>query len=246
MNRIQQLMVATVVVGGALLSSPANAQYVYSSDAQYGSWCSGAWCVNNLAWGVTNYSQYPQYLNVNSLGQWNVYTSQVGGGVKSYPNEVVVPNTPLAKMKSATAYFVLGSPSNSEYDWIFDVYTTSGGADQIQVYESWTTPTGGWGNEIYKNVTVGQSTWSQVWQVPASTNNGQNVLMFFRSSQRTSGYEDLLAIMNWCQSKGLLQDKNFYSMSFGPEITYTNGWQYFYLYGYSASWANTSGGGSSN
>jgi len=245
MKQIRFLVVAAIAVVGALLSSAANAQYVYSSDAQWGSWSDGSWTIYNDAWGVTNYSEYPEYLNITSINKWNVYTSQVGGGVKTSPNTVVVPNQALSSMKSATATFSLANPSNAEYDWIFDVYSNSGGSDQIQIYESWTTPTGGWGNEIDTNITVGDSTWSQVWQVPASENGGHNILMFFRSSQRTSGTEDLLAIMNWCKSKGLLQDQNFYSMSFGPEITYTNGWQYFYLNNYHAAWTNTSGGGSS-
>jgi len=231
------------VLAAVLLSSAANAQYVYSSEAQYASWSDGTWSIYNDVWGNSNPSQW---LNVTSLNQWNVSSNQTGGGVKSYPNEVVVPNTAVTSMKSATGTFAVASPSNSEYSWFFDVYTTAGGADQIQVYESWTTPTGGWGNEIYSNVTVGNSTWSQVWQVPASSNDGHNILMFFRSSQRTSGSEDLLAILKWCESKDLLQNSTFYSMSFGPEITYTNGWQYFYVNNYVASWTNTSGGGTSN
>ena len=145
-----------------------------------------------------------------------------------------------SNMQSASGYFSVASPSSSVYSWFFDVYTNASGADQIQIYESWTTPTGGWGKQIYSNVTVGASTWSQVWQA----NDGSNILMFFRSSQRTSGYEDILAIVNWCKSKGLLTNSNFYSMSFGIEITSTSGWESFYLNGYSASWTNTSGGGS--
>lgn len=228
----------------ALLTSAAHAQFVYSSDAQWGSWSGGPWTIYNDAWGVSNYSEYPQTLNITSINQWNVQTNQVGGGVKSYPNTEVVPNTPLSQMASATASFSIQSPSNSEYDWIFDVYTTPVGADQIQIYESWTTPTGGWGNQIYSNVTIGQSTWAQVWQVTPTISFPYNVLMFFRATQRTAGYEDLLAITNWCASKGLLQDQTFYSMSFGPEITNTDGLQSFYLNDYSAVWSNTSGGGS--
>lgn len=238
MASIRLSALATVAAVGALLASAAPAYaYEYSSEAQWASWSQGAWAIYNNVWGNPNPSQW---LNVTSINQWNVESDQTGGGVKSYPNTVVVPNTPLSSMQSATGYFSVASPGSSVYSWFFDVYTTSGGADQIQVYESWTTPTGGWGNEIYSNVTIGASTWSQVWQA----NDGSNILMFFRSSQRTSGYEDLLAIVNWCKSKGLLTNSNFYSMSFGVEITSTSGWQYFYLNGYSASWANTSGGGS--
>ena len=228
-------MVAAAVV---LLAAAAPAySYVYSSEGQWASWSQGAWTIYNNVWGNPNPSQW---LNVSSINQWNVASNQTGGGVKSYPNTVVIPNTSLSSMQSATGYFAVASPSSSVYSWFFDVYTNSAGADQIQVYESWTTPTGGWGKEIYSNVTVGQSTWSQVWQA----NDGDNILMFFRSGQRTSGYEDLLAIMNWCKSKGLLTNSNFYSMSFGVEITSTSGWENFYLNGYSASWSNKSGGGS--
>jgi hypothetical protein len=229
---------ALALVAGALLSAAPAYAYVYSSEAQWASWSQGAWTIYNDVWGNPNPSQW---LNVSSINQWNVSSNQTGGGVKSYPNTVVVPNTPLSNMQSATGYFAVASPSNSVYSWFFDVYTSSGGTDQIQVYEQWTTPTGGWGKQIYSNVTVGASTWSQVWQASQGSNN---VLMFFRSGQRTSGYEDLLAITKWCQSHGILKNANFYSMSFGVEITSTSGWQSFYLNGYSASWSNTSGGGS--
>lgn len=238
------MAMATAVAAVALLSSAANAQYVYSSNAQWGSWSDGAWTIYNDAWGVANYSANPQTLNITSIDQWNVQTNQTGGGVKSYPNTEVIPNTPLSQMSAASAYFNLSSPSNSEYDWMFDVYTTSNGADQIQIYESWNTPTGGWGSQIYSNVTIGQSTYSQVWQVTPTSAFPYNVLMFFRSSQRTSGYEDPLAIVKWCASHGLLQDQTFYSMSFGPEITYTDGLQTFSLNEYDAVWSNNSGGGS--
>ena len=244
LNRIQILALAALGASCALLPPTAYAQYVYSSNAQYGSWSDGSWTIYNDAWGISDYSEYPQTLNITSINQWNVETNQVGGGVKSYPNTEVIPNTPLSQMSAASAYFNLSSPGGSEYDWIFDVYTTSGGADQIQIYESWNTPTGGWGSQIYSNVTIGQSTYSQVWQVTPSTSFPYNVLMFFRSNQRTSGYEDILAITNWCASKGLLQDQSFYSVSFGPEITYTNGTQSFYLNELDSVWSNTSGGGS--
>ena len=248
MNRINRNtaalrgMAAGVAIGGLLAATPSHA-YVYSSEAQYASWSQGAWTISNLVWANQNPSQW---LNVNSINSWNVQSNQTGNGVKSYPNITVTPNTALSSMKSASAYFGLAWPSGPVASWFFDVYTSSWGADQLQVYESWNTPTGGWGSQIASNVTIGASTWSQVWQASYASSSGNcNVLMFFRSSQRTSGYEDLLAIANWCKSKGILQNSTFYSMSFGPEITSTNGWQYFYLNGYNASWTNTSGGGSS-
>lgn len=245
MKKIQFLAMAVVATACLLLSPTANAQYVYSSNAQWGSWTDGAWTIYNDAWGISNYNANPETLNITSIDQWNVQTNQSGGGVKSYPNTAVIPNTPISQMTSASGTFNLSSPNGSEYDWIFDVYTTSSGADQIQIYESWNTPTGGWGSQIASNVTIGQSTWSQVWRVTPSSSWPYNVLMFFRSNQRTSGTEDLLAITKWCASNGLLEDQTFYSMSFGPEITYTNGTQTFALNSFSAEWTNTSGGGSS-
>jgi hypothetical protein len=244
-STIRSLAIVIFAMAGALLASAANA-YVYSSANQWGSWCSGSWCIYNNGWGYTNYNAN-QLLNISSIGTWNVSANATGGGVKSYPSTTVVPNTALSSMQSASGYFDQASPSSgAQYNWMFDVYTTSYGSDQIQVYEAWNTPTGGWGSQIYSNVTVGSSTWSQVWQAHYTDSAGHydNVLMFFRSSQRNSGYEDLLAIMNWCKSKGLLQTSTFYSMSYGFELTYTNGWQSFYLNGYSASWYNKSGGGS--
>jgi len=234
---LRAVAVATLTMAGLLASAPASHAYVYSSEAQYASWSQGAWTIYNDVWGNPNPSEW---LNVNSINSWNISTNQTGGGVKSYPNTQVDPNTALSKMKSASAYFNIQSPSSgSVYDWIFDLWTGNG-ADEIMVYENWTTPTGGWGTKIYSNQTIGASTWSQVWQVY----NGHNILMFFRSQQRTSGYEDLLAIMNWSNSHHLLSNSTFAAFPFGVEVTSTNGWQSFYLNGYSASWSNTSGGGS--
>jgi hypothetical protein len=232
------LILAVIAIGGFLgFASSANA-YVYSSEAQYGSWSQGAWTIYNDVWGNSNPSQW---LNISSINSWNISTNQSGNGVKSYTNTQVDPYTALSSMKSATAYFSISSPSSgSVYDWIFDCWTgsQSGLVDEIMVYESWTTPTGGWGKEIYSNQTIGASTFSQIWQ----ENDGHNILMFFRNSQRTSGYEDLLAIFNWCKSKGLLNNTNFATFPFGVEVTSTNGWQTFSLGYYSASWTNTWGG----
>jgi hypothetical protein len=222
--------------------------YVYSSEAQYASWSQGAWSISNLVWGNTTDPNTSQWLNVTSITDWNVESNQTGSGIKSYPNIDVVPNTELSSMKSAGATFSVSNPSSGYIaSWFFDVYSNNWGEDQLQVYESWTSGTGGWGDEIASNVTIGDSTYSQIWQASYASSSGTcNVLMFFRNSQRTSGTENLLAIENWAKSAGVLKNDNFYSMSFGNEITSTNGWQYFYCNSYVGSWANTSGGGSSN
>jgi hypothetical protein len=237
---VRALAGIAVAVAGFIGASPGAHAYVYSSEGQWAQWSQGSWTIYNDVWGNSNPSQW---LNVSSINEWNIATDQTGGGVKSYSNTQADPYTALTSMKSATATFNLSSPgSGSVYDWIFDAWTgtSSGLDDEIEVYESWTTPTGGWGKEIYSNVTVGDSTFSQVWQV----NDGHNIVMFFRSSQRTSGTEDLLAIFNWCKSKNLLTNQNFGSFPFGVEVTSTNGWQDFYLNSYHASWSSTSGGSS--
>jgi hypothetical protein len=242
MNRIRRKIealrsaaLAALTIGG-LLAAPASHAYVYSSEGQWASWSQGPWTIYNDVWGNSNPSQW---LNINNINSWNISTNQTGGGVKSYPNTQVDPNTPLSQMKSATAYFSISSPGGSVYDWIFDLWT-GGYADEIMIYESWTTPTGGWGRQIYSNQTIGASTFSQIWQV----NDGHNILMFFRNQQRTNGYEDLLAIMNWCNSHHLLNNSTFLTFPFGVEVTSTSGWQTFSVNWYSASWSNTSGGGS--
>jgi hypothetical protein len=233
---LRRIAVAAATVGGLLAAASPSHAYVYSSNYLWASWSQGAWTIYNDVWGNPNGNQT---LNVDNINSWNIYTNQTGGGVKSYSNIQVDPNTPLSQMSSASAYFSIGSPGGSIYDWIFDMWTGSS-TDEIEVYENWTTPTGGWGREIYSNQTIGASTFSQIWQV----NDGHNIVMFFRNQQRTSGYEDLLAIMNWCNSHHLLGNSTFATMPFGPEVTSTSGWQSFYVYGYSASWKNISGGGS--
>jgi hypothetical protein len=54
-------------------------------------------------------------------------------------------------MQSASGYFAVASPGNSVYSWFFDVYTSTGGTDQIQIYEQWTTPTGSWASWTNKS-----------------------------------------------------------------------------------------------
>src|SRR5579859_7868070 len=113
---------AMVAAAAALLVSAAPAYaYVYSSEAQWASWSQGPWTIYNNVWGNSNPSQW---LNVTSINQWNVESNQTGGGVKSYPNTLVVPNTALSRMQSATGYFAVASPSSSVYSWFFDIYTT--------------------------------------------------------------------------------------------------------------------------
>ena len=245
---IRSLAIGALTLIGWMASAPSSRAYVYSSEGQWATYTSGAWAIYNNVWGNTTDPNTTQWLNVTSITDWNVDSDQTGAGVKSYPNITVVPNTELSSMKSAGATFSVSNPSSGYVaSWFFDVYSTNWGEDQLQVYESWTTATGGWGSEIASNVTIGDSTYSQIWQASYSSSSGTcNVLMFFRNSQRTSGTENLLAIENWAKTKGVLKDDNFYSMSFGNEITSTNGWQYFYCNSYAGSWANTSGGGSSN
>lgn len=243
------MALVAITLGGLVIATSSARAYVYSSEAQYASYTSGAWTIYNNVWGNTSDPNTSQWLNVTSITDWNVECDQPNtGGVNAYPNITVTPNTELSSMKSAGATFSVSNPSSGyKASWFFDVYSNNWGEDQLQVYENWNTGTGGWGSEIASNVTIGDSTYSQIWQASYSSSSGTcNVLMFFRNSQRTSGTENLLAIENWAKSDGVLKNDNFYSMSFGNEIWYTTGWQYFYCNSYAGSWANTSGGGSSN
>ncbi|HXI70616.1 MAG TPA: hypothetical protein VNN22_09720 [Verrucomicrobiae bacterium] len=236
----KKLNVLFIVIAGILGAASAAQAQIYSTWANYGSFTQGDWTIYNDVWGVKKPNT--QQLFVNSINSWYVNTKQNNGGVKSYPNTAVYPNTPLAQMQSATATFNTTSPvgkSGYWWDWTFDCWSANS-ADEVMILTSYYPSAGGWGTKIATNVTIGGILYKEVWQAAP----GWNVVQFIPAQQMTSGTLDILAVWNWAASHGLLVNTDFDTMQFGVEITSTgNTWQTFGL-NYSASWSNKSGGGS--
>lgn len=236
------ILIVAVIAGFLGFAAPAQAA-VFSTCAQYGSYTSGTWNINNDIWGAGVAGAGPQCLYVNSIKSWYVDSTQSGGGVKSYPRTQGSVNTALSALNSAGYWYSTSSApvaSGDSWDWTGDNWS-SGNADEVMVFASWTGTAGGWGTQIASNVTIGGVLYASVWQV----NPGWNILQFIPATQTTTGTVDVSAIWRWAASNNRLVNTTLQNISFGIEITSTSGVQKQYsLNSYSAWWSNTSGGGS--
>ena len=147
-------------------------------------------------------------------------------------------------------YFDITAPAHTgavQYNYVH-IITTQNDADEVMLYENWynqgpsTTTSGGWANLIYSNVSFGGSTWNVTVTNPAYQTAGHQCFFIFRTSQRSSGYTNMLDAMNWLKSKGLLYNTNVSNMTFGVEIWNTIGWQYFNVNNYTATWKTATAG----
>ena len=154
----------------------------------------GDWTIYNDVWGTRKPDT--QCLYVNSITSWYVDSKQSGGGVKSYPNTSVIPNTPLEQMQSATfTYNTSSAPTSSGdwWDWTSDIWSANGD-DEIMIFTSYYPTAGGWGTKVSTNVTIGGILYKEVWQA----NPGWNVIQLIPATQSNSGTVDALAVWNWC------------------------------------------------
>ncbi|MGN5382278.1 hypothetical protein ACQ4WX_49430 [Streptomyces lasalocidi] len=155
-------LIAAVIAGFLSIASPAQAQ-AYSTCDQWGQYSQGNWTIYNNIWGQNH---GPQCLTVNSIKSWYVDANHSGGGIKSYPNTAVRPQTPLSQLNSAGFWYNTSSTpvSGSDYwDWTSDFWST-GNQDEIMVFTSWSGTAGGWGRQIASNVTIGGVLYASVWR----------------------------------------------------------------------------------
>lgn len=219
----------------ALASVPARA-VTWSSCSQYATYSSDGYNVYTDEWGASS----GQCLYVNSPTSWYSVADFTGGGIKAYPDtEFSVGNVSLSSLSAVNTSFEVSVPSNAYYDVAYDLWTNNN-ADEVMVWEQWNYDgplsynygCSGYPSTacpIATNVSINGGTYD-VFQ----GNNGHNVISFLRTSQRSSGSENILAFMNWCADEGKLNSKTFATADFGIEITATSGYQTFSLYYYSS------------
>jgi hypothetical protein len=234
-------LIVAVIAGFLSFASPAQAA-VYSTCDRYGQYTQGTWTIHNNIWGDNHGTQC---LTVDSIKSWYVDANHSGGGVKSYSNTSVRPQTPLSQLNSAGFWYNTSSApaaSGDNWGWTADIWSTNN-QDEVMIFTSWNPgPLGGWGRQIASNVTIGGVLYASVWQADP----GWNVLQFIPAQQSNTGTIDASAVWRWAASQNLLRNTTFDTMQFGIEISSTSGVQKRYsLNSYSAWWSNTSGGGSS-
>lgn len=238
------LVAAITVLGfGVLVCMQAKAQ-TWSSCSQYATYTSGQYNVYTDEWGASS----GQCLYVYSATNWTSTSNFSGSGVKAYPDtEFGLNNVALSSLSSVPTSFNFSAPGGANYDWAYDLWTANN-ADEVMIWEQWNGDgplSNSYGCSGYAstacpiatNVNINGGTYN-VFQ----GNNGHNVISFLRTSQRSSGSEDVLQFMNWCANNGKLNSKTFSTADFGVEITSTSGTQNFTLNSYSSS--VVTGGGS--
>jgi hypothetical protein len=124
---------------------------------------------------------------------------------------------------------------------MFDVWTANM-EDELIISEMWNGDAV-WGNIVAQNVTIGGTSIREGRQ---AHNGANNVLIFTPYNKRSSGSENVMAFFQWSKDMGLLvNSSSLYQVSFGVEITYTNGWQEFTCNSFSMNFGqngtNTSG-----
>jgi len=209
----------------ATFISLANSAYAWSYTAS-GPWVSfsfaDGYTVYQDGWGSPNYQG--QTLYANSASNWCSAGSFTGGGVKCYPHTQKDVNLPINSNSWCTSNFNCSAPNNGTwYNFMFDCWTTNM-QDELIISEMWNGD-GIWGDVVASNVNIGGTSFKEVRK---ANNGSNNVLIFTPYNKRSSGSENIMAFFKWAKDKGLLvNSSSLYQVSFGVEITYTNGWQEF-------------------
>lgn len=216
----------------------SSSTYAWNQTAS-GAWASfnfGNWTVYQNEWGAPDvYAE----LYANSASNWGNAGSWSGGGTKGYPHVQGNPNLPIGGYW-LNASFDFSGPNGATYTLVFDCWT-DGHADELMIEEAWAGPKGHWGRQIASNVTIGGRLYESIWQ---ASNGANPVYIFTPASQRTSGTTDIMAVFVWAKNNVPLHNNTLYEVSFGPEITATNGWQQFTMNSFSASWGSGGSGSS--
>lgn len=220
-----------------LVFSFSSGTYAWNQSTS-GAWASfkfGDWTVYQNEWGAPDvYAE----LYANSASNWAAAGSWSGGGTKGYPHVQGNPNMRIGA-GWMNASFDFSGPSGATYTLVFDCWT-AGMQDEIMIEEAWGGSKGHWGSQIASNVNIGGRLYQSVWQA----NNGANpVYIFTPASQETSGTTDIMAVFVWARNNVPLHNDTLYEVSFGPEITSTNGWQQFTMNSFSANWGSGGNGG---
>jgi hypothetical protein len=234
------LLIAT----GLLMSMFSNSTYAWNQCG------TGPWVSFNFADGYTVYqdgwgaqNDQSQQLCVNNASNWASSGNFTGGGVKCYPHTQKDVDLAINGNYYCSANFNCSAPNNGTwYNFMFDCWTANM-QDELIISEQWNGDAI-WGNVVASNVTIGGTSFREVRR---ANNGANNVLIFTPYNKRGSGSEDLMAIFTWSKNNGLLvSNGTLHQVSFGVEITYTNGWQDFTCNSFSVSFGQNGGGGSGN
>jgi len=193
----------------------------WSTDAVYGTFITDGYTLSNDMWGD---KPGPQTLWVNSPSNWGVWSDQVGGGVKSYPNCGKYIGKTIESLKTLTSSFNITMPKTGCFDAAYDIWD-SNNAHEIML---WVNTLGdpkpvGWsynwsdGGPAVHGLVAGGHTWN----VYRGTLFGHAVISFLRTSSTSSGTVNIKAILRWMKKEGWIDNVTMGNLQFGTEISTT-------------------------
>lgn len=211
----------------ALTMGTARAAVWWSSD-QWASWSNGGYTLYNDVWGSGAGSQT---IWANSYSNWGVWADHPNtGGIKSYPNCTKYVGRSLSSLGSLTSNFDVTVPSAGAYESAYDVWSNDN-AYEVMLWMNFTGPVGPIGS-YQTNVTVG----GHNWNVFRGWNGHNQVFSLVRTSNTSSGWVDIEAVLNWLRSVGWFGDITVGNVQFGFEITSSSGGMDFRTNSYSVSY----------
>lgn len=177
---------------------------------------------------------YSQSLSVQSPSHWSVTASAPSGNsaVVSYPDTQQLFNEPpISSFSSITSTFAQSGPGaggGDDYEAAYDLWTDSGhpgtalGHDTLNEIMVWVANYGQRpsGTDV-GNVTIGGVTYA-LWH-SAARGHGHNCVSLVLPSNESSGTVNILAILQYLASHGLINSNRISQIDFGWEICSTGG-----------------------
>jgi Glycosyl hydrolase family 12 len=212
-NSIPYLIVLAIFIFSATAQVPANA--VWQSTATFGSWSNGGYSLTNDVWGS---GAGTETIWAISYSDWGVVANHPNtGGVKSYPHCGKMVNQKLSALKSVTSIYSVTVPSSGSYETAYDIWCNNN-AYEIMV---WGTKTGAVGpiGSSQGSAVIGADTWTAY----KGSNGSNQVFSFLRTANISTDTIDVLAVLNWIETKGWFGDVTLGDVEFGFEITSSSG-----------------------
>jgi hypothetical protein len=177
---------------------------------------------------------YSQSLSVQSPSHWSVTASAPSGNsaVVSYPDTQQLFNEPsISSFSSITSTFAQSGPGaggGDDYEAAYDLWTDSGhpgtalGHDTLNEIMVWVANYGQRpsGTDV-GNVTIDGVTYA-LWH-SAARGHGHNCVSLVLPSNESSGTVNILAILQYLASHGLINSDRISQIDFGWEICSTGG-----------------------
>ena len=187
------------------------------------------WWVNNDAW---NASHGPQTMHVCSQSRWYAVSDQPNhaGAVETYADteydvggRKAQSTEPISRFNSITSTFSEAYPSAGSWDAAYDLWLNNWSIE-VMIWTQWAGAQRYWPGVATRALTLDG--------VPYRFYKNGSELMFFRSSQTTSGSVNILAAFQWLVSHGYVSSSDVPTqLEYGVEIASTSGSETFPMTG---------------